>query len=47
LTGIWDRRALLDLLHREIQRAARSQSSTGVLMLDLDHFKKINDTYGI
>jgi two-component system cell cycle response regulator len=46
LTGIWNRRALLDLLHREIERAARSHSSTGVLMLDLDHFKKINDTYG-
>jgi two-component system, cell cycle response regulator len=46
LTGIWNRRAILDLLHREIERAARFHASTGVLMLDLDQFKKINDTYG-
>jgi len=46
LTGIWNRRAVLDLLHREIERAARFHASTGVLMLDLDQFKKINDTYG-
>ena len=46
LTGIWNRRAILDLLHREIERAARFRASTGVLMLDLDQFKKINDTYG-
>jgi len=46
LTGIWNRRAVLDLLHREIERATRFHASTGVLMLDLDHFKKINDTYG-
>jgi two-component system, cell cycle response regulator len=46
LTGIWNRRAVLDLFHREIERAARFHASTGVLMLDLDHFKKINDTYG-
>jgi len=46
LTGIWNRGALLDLLRREIERASRSQSSTGLLMLDLDHFKKVNDTYG-
>jgi two-component system, cell cycle response regulator len=46
LTGIWNRRAILDLLHRELERAARFRASTGVLMLDLDEFKKINDTYG-
>jgi diguanylate cyclase (GGDEF)-like protein len=46
LTGIWNRGALLDLLQRELQRAARNQGTTGILMLDLDHFKKINDTYG-
>ena len=45
-TGIWNRGALLDLLQREIERASRSQSPTGLLMLDLDHFKKVNDTYG-
>ncbi len=46
LTGIWNRRAMLDLLQREIERASRSQGSTGLLMLDLDHFKNVNDTYG-
>ena len=46
LTGIWNRGALLDLLQRELQRAVRSQGTTGILMLDLDHFKNINDTYG-
>jgi diguanylate cyclase (GGDEF)-like protein len=46
LTGIWNRRAVLDLLHREIERANRLRGSVGVLLLDLDHFKKINDTYG-
>jgi diguanylate cyclase (GGDEF)-like protein len=46
LTGIWNRRATLDLLQREIERASRTQGSTGLLMLDLDHFKNVNDTYG-
>lgn len=46
LTGIWNRGAVLDLLHRELDRAARAKTSTSVLMLDLDHFKKVNDTYG-
>ncbi len=46
LTGIWNRRAVLDLLHREIERASRFHESVGVLMLDLDHFKKINDRFG-
>jgi two-component system cell cycle response regulator len=46
LTGIWNRGAALDLLVRELERAARAKTSTSVLMLDLDHFKKINDTFG-
>jgi diguanylate cyclase (GGDEF)-like protein len=46
LTGIWSRAAILDVLDRELQRGVRSASSTGILMIDLDHFKKINDTYG-
>jgi diguanylate cyclase (GGDEF)-like protein len=46
LTGILNRGTVLDLLRRELDRAARSQSPTGVMMLDLDHFKQVNDTYG-
>jgi diguanylate cyclase (GGDEF)-like protein len=46
LTDIWNRGTILELLQRELERAARTQSSTGVLMLDLDHFKQVNDTYG-
>ena len=46
LTGILNRRTILDLLHRELARAARSKASPGILMLDLDHFKQVNDTYG-
>jgi two-component system cell cycle response regulator len=46
LTGVWNRSEILDMLRRELERAARSKSATGLLMLDIDHFKKINDTYG-
>jgi two-component system cell cycle response regulator len=46
LTGIWKRGAVVDLLQREIERATRSQGSTGLLVLDLDHFKNVNDTHG-
>lgn len=46
LTGMWNRGALLELLHAEMERCLRNQTSMGVLMLDLDHFKPVNDTYG-
>ena len=46
LTGTWNRTAILDLLHREYEVAARSGTTIGVIMLDLDHFKQVNDTYG-
>jgi diguanylate cyclase (GGDEF)-like protein len=46
LTGVWSRGAILHLLEAEIHRGSRSHASTGVLMIDLDHFKKVNDTYG-
>jgi len=46
LTGLYNRRYLEETLDRELRRATRSQQPLGVLMLDLDHFKKFNDTYG-
>jgi len=46
LTGLWNHAAILDLLGRELRRASRSRTWTGVLMVDIDHFKQINDRYG-
>jgi diguanylate cyclase (GGDEF)-like protein/PAS domain S-box-containing protein len=46
LTGLYNRRYLQEMLDREIRRAIRSEQSLGILMLDLDHFKNFNDTYG-
>ena len=46
LTGLFNRRYLDETLPREINRAERSKGSLGVLLFDIDHFKKFNDTYG-
>jgi diguanylate cyclase (GGDEF)-like protein len=46
LTGLYNRRYLEEVLEREVRRAARAAQSLGVLMIDLDHFKNFNDTYG-
>ena len=46
LTGLYNRRYLEEMLERETRRAVRAEHGLGVLMLDLDHFKKFNDTYG-
>jgi diguanylate cyclase (GGDEF)-like protein/PAS domain S-box-containing protein len=46
LTGLFNRRYLDETLTRELQRATRHGHPIGVIMLDVDHFKQINDTYG-
>jgi diguanylate cyclase (GGDEF)-like protein len=46
LTGILNRRAILDRLSAELSRAKRENGKLSVGMCDIDHFKKINDTYG-
>lgn len=46
LTGILNRRFGLDRLKDEFNRAVRNNLPIGILMFDIDHFKKINDTYG-
>ncbi len=46
LTQVYNKRFLLDTLEREIHQALRGQQSLCLLMMDLDKFKSINDTYG-
>jgi len=46
LTGLFNRRYLEDSLDRELHRATRKQSALSIVMLDLDHFKQFNDTFG-
>jgi len=46
LTGVWNRRSINQILKDELARASGSEASTGVLLVDLDHFKKVNDTHG-
>lgn len=46
LTGVLNRRGILERLEEELERAYRRGTFLGVALLDLDHFKKINDTYG-
>lgn len=46
LTGLLNRRAILELLDSELSRAKRQDTSLFVLMIDLDNFKMINDTRG-
>jgi two-component system cell cycle response regulator len=46
LTGLWNFRYLSSSLAREIERSTRFQRPLAVLMLDLDHFKQVNDTHG-
>ncbi len=46
LTGLLNRRALFNLLRREISRAQRHPHALAVIMFDIDHFKQVNDRYG-
>lgn len=46
LTGSENRRAMTFILQREIARAQRDGEPMSVVMIDIDHFKKINDTHG-
>jgi diguanylate cyclase (GGDEF)-like protein len=46
LTGIYNRRGLFKMGEFEFQRARRIQRPFSILMFDIDHFKKVNDTYG-
>ena len=46
LTGLYNRRKLDELLEEEIIRAQRYRVELSVIMLDIDHFKRVNDTHG-
>jgi len=46
LTGLTNRMKLEEILEQECRRSSRSRTALSVIMLDVDHFKAINDTYG-
>jgi diguanylate cyclase (GGDEF)-like protein len=46
LTGLFNRRYMEDSMEREFRRATRKHTSVAILMLDVDHFKRFNDSHG-
>jgi diguanylate cyclase (GGDEF)-like protein len=46
LTGVPNRRYVLDLLHQELDRVRRHNGKVSLLMIDIDHFKRVNDRHG-
>ncbi len=46
LTKLWNRNKIFEFLESELKRGEREGTSTGVVMIDIDHFKRINDRYG-
>jgi two-component system, cell cycle response regulator len=46
LTGLYNRRHFFEMAQRELERARRSGSAMAILLLDIDHFKQVNDWYG-
>lgn len=46
LTGVFNRRYMEETLDREIPRSRRKNSPLGLILMDIDHFKKFNDTFG-
>ena len=46
LTGLFNRRYLMEALEKEVQRSLRKMGNLSLIILDIDHFKQVNDTYG-
>ena len=46
LTQVWNRRAFEEIPEQKIARGSRTKQPFGIVMLDLDHFKTVNDQFG-
>lgn len=46
LSGLFNQRHLITTLEHEIERTARNELPTSLILIDIDHFKRVNDTYG-
>lgn len=46
LTGLWNHRIVIERLRQEVDRSRRERTPLSVILVDLDHFKKVNDTHG-
>jgi diguanylate cyclase (GGDEF)-like protein len=46
LTGLWNHKAIMETLERELLRSERDHHPVGVIMIDVDHFKRVNDSRG-
>ncbi len=46
LTGLFNRRYLVEMLERELARSTREKTPVSLVMIDIDHFKQVNDSFG-
>ena len=46
MTGLYNRRYLNETIQHEIEKAKRDKTPLSIIVLDIDHFKSINDSYG-
>lgn len=46
LTGLFNRRFMIEALDKELQRSRRNNGTVALILLDIDHFKRVNDTHG-
>lgn len=46
LTNLWNRNKIFEFLGEELERSSREGQETGIIMIDIDNFKKVNDTHG-
>jgi two-component system cell cycle response regulator len=46
LTGVWNRGEILTFMERELARSRRDSTPVGIVLVDVDHFKKVNDEFG-